>query len=89
MKVRNTKISKILQSSEKKFSKFGISITTSIEEKDIISDPSPVAAINISATGNMQGDELDDFISEFNKAAAYIKSKEKEAIGLFNTIPKK
>ena len=73
----------------KKFSKFGTSITTSIDKKDIVFDPYPVATINISATGNLQGDELDDFISEFNKAVVYIKSKEKEAIRLFNAIPKK
>lgn len=73
----------------KEFGKFGTSILTSIEQKDFLTDPYPVAAIKISATDLMLGNELKDFISEFNKAVTYIKDKEQEAIKLFNAIPKK
>ena len=83
------KYRRFIYQARKEFSKFGTTISTSLTERDMLKDDTPVAQINISATGGMTEKELDDFASEFNKAYKYIKGKEKEAQKMYKDLLKK
>lgn len=80
---------KFIYSAPKEFSKFGTLIKTSLTQRQLLKDDTPVAQINISATGAMSEKELDDFANEFNKAYKYIKAKEKEAQKMYKDLLKK
>ena len=83
------KYRRFIYQARKDFSKFGTTIATSLTERDFLKDDTPVASINISATGGMTEKELDDFADEFNKAYKYIKGKEKEAQKMYKDLLKK
>lgn len=80
---------RFIYQSQRKFSKFETTIAASLTQRDMLKDPTPVAQINISATGGMTEKELDDFVDEFNKAYKYIKGKEKEAQKIYKDLLKK
>lgn len=77
---------KFIVQSYKEFSKFGTRIFVSLVERDMLVDNTPVAELNVSATGGMTEKQLDEFVTEFNKAYKFIKEREKEAQKLYKSL---